>query len=161
MEDVEQRALNTFHTPVPYWKRYVDDTFTAVRRYLVEKFHQHLNGVQERIEYTKEIEENNEIVFLDVEVQKTSDGNFTTRVYRKLTHTGQYLHYDSYATMEHKRSVGFTLIKRALTHSTTNEDGKLEEQRIERELEQNGYPRLGISKVKIQADNKEEKEKTK
>lgn len=161
MEDVEQRALNSFHCPIPYWKRYVDDTFTAVRRDLVEEFHQHLNGVQERIEFTKEIEENNKIAFLDVEIQRESDGKFTTRVYRKPTHTGQYLHYDSYAPMEHKRSVGVTLFKRALTHSTTIEDKELEEQRIERELEQNGYPRLGIAKMKKQANNKEEKEKTK
>ena len=39
LEDVEQRVLNSFHTPVPYWKRYVDDTFTAVRKDLVEQFH--------------------------------------------------------------------------------------------------------------------------
>ena len=35
MEDVEQTALNSFHTPIPHWKRYVDDIFTAVRRNLL------------------------------------------------------------------------------------------------------------------------------
>ena len=29
MEDVEQEALSTFHTPPRFWRRYVDDTCTA------------------------------------------------------------------------------------------------------------------------------------
>ena len=61
--------------------------------------------------------------------------------------------------MEYKRSVGVTLFKRALTHSTTNEDKKLKERRIERELEKNGFPGLGIAKMKKKTNNKEEKEK--
>ena len=30
MEDVEQEALFTFHTPPRFWRRYVDDTCTAL-----------------------------------------------------------------------------------------------------------------------------------
>ena len=59
--------------------------------------------------------------------------------------------------MKHKRSVWVTLFKRALTQSTTIEDKELEEQRIEKEMGHNGYPRLGIAKMKKQANNKEEK----
>lgn len=43
-EDVEERALTTFHTPPPFWKRCVDDTFTALPKELVDPFLNHLNG---------------------------------------------------------------------------------------------------------------------
>ena len=33
MEDVEQEALSTFHTPPRFWRRYVDDTCTALPNY--------------------------------------------------------------------------------------------------------------------------------
>ena len=60
---------------------------------------------------------------------------------------------------KNKRSVGITRFKRPLTQHTTYADKKLKEQKIERELEQNGHPILRIAKMKKQANNKEEKEK--
>lgn len=31
MEDVEERALETYHTKIPVQRRYVDDAFVAIR----------------------------------------------------------------------------------------------------------------------------------
>ena len=45
MEDIEQRALSIFRTPLWFWKRYVDDTWTAIQPYTIEEFHQHLNSI--------------------------------------------------------------------------------------------------------------------
>ena len=48
MEVVEQRALSTciFPSARPFfWKRYVDETCTALDPELVEDFHQHLNSI--------------------------------------------------------------------------------------------------------------------
>ena len=45
MEDIEQRALSTFRTPLPFWKRYADDTCTAIQPCKIEEFHQHLNSI--------------------------------------------------------------------------------------------------------------------
>ena len=42
MEDVEQRALSTYHFPPPFWKRYVDDTCTTLAADKVHSFHDHL-----------------------------------------------------------------------------------------------------------------------
>lgn len=54
MEDVEERALTTFHTPPPFWKRCVDDTFMALPKELVDHFLNHLNGIEPSINFPVE-----------------------------------------------------------------------------------------------------------
>ena len=44
MEDVEQRALSSYPSPPPFWKRYVDDTLTALPQDQVQCFHEHLTS---------------------------------------------------------------------------------------------------------------------
>ena len=46
MEDIEERALTTFHSPPRFWKRYVDGTCTALHPDLIEPFHSHLNSIE-------------------------------------------------------------------------------------------------------------------
>ena len=43
MEDIEERALSTFHPPPHFWKRYVDDTCTALPVNQIHPFLDHLN----------------------------------------------------------------------------------------------------------------------
>ena len=57
MEDVEERALTSFPTPPPFWKRYVDDTCTVILPDLLESFHAHLNSIEPSIDFTYELEE--------------------------------------------------------------------------------------------------------
>ena len=67
MEDVEQQALVTFSGEKPrFWKRYVDDTFTAIKPNLLQEFHDHLNSIMGSIQFTYEVEENGCLPFLDV-----------------------------------------------------------------------------------------------
>ena len=78
MENIEEQALATYTRTVRLWLRYVDDTFTAV--------HEHLNRQNADIQFTKEIEENGKIPFLDCLV--TRDNNkLKTTIYRKPTRT--------------------------------------------------------------------------
>ena len=66
MEDVEERALSTCpHPPPPFWKRYVDDTFTALPEDQVDRFLDHLNTVEPSIKFTMEKESNGSLSFLD------------------------------------------------------------------------------------------------
>ena len=67
MEDVEQRALATFHSPPRFWKRYVDDTFMVIPCNLVQEFLSHLNSIEACIQFTvgKETEDR-KLPFLDV-----------------------------------------------------------------------------------------------
>ena len=52
-----------------------------------------------------EIENNNKIAFLDTSVYREPDGRLTSSVYRKPTHTDQYLAYDSHHPQSVKRGI--------------------------------------------------------
>ena len=86
MEDIERRALATFHTPPRFWRRYLDDT-----RDLVDPFHEHLNSIDPHIQFTVERESGGQLPFLDMLLTREEDGTISTEVYRKPTHTDQYL----------------------------------------------------------------------
>ena len=62
MEDVEERALSTFDNSLLFWKRYVDDTGTAIPTDKVESLLQHLNGIEDSIQFM-EVESNGQIPF--------------------------------------------------------------------------------------------------
>lgn len=76
MQHVEERALATCRQTIPLWLRYVDGTFTAVHKDEIDAFHDHLNGEQNAdIQFTKEIEENGQLPFLDSLVSRERTTN--------------------------------------------------------------------------------------
>ena len=82
MEAVEERAFDTFHVPPRFWKRYVDNTCTALLRDMVTSFHSHLNSIEQCIQFTVEEElEDRMLPFLDVELCRDSDRTVTTSLY--------------------------------------------------------------------------------
>ena len=112
MQNIEERALATYKRALPLWLRYVDDTFTAVHKDEIDDFHEHLNGQNADIQFTKEIEENGKIPFLDCLV--TRDNNeLRTTTYRKPTHTDRLLDQSSYNPTSHKATTIRTLTRRA------------------------------------------------
>jgi len=70
MQNIEEQALATYKRRLPLWLRYVDDTFTAVHEDDIDDFHEHLNGQNAHIQFTKEIEGNGRIPFLDCSVTR-------------------------------------------------------------------------------------------
>ena len=54
MEKLEIRALATFIAPPKIWLRYVDDTFTKLKRIFINSFLQHLNSQHPRLKFTTE-----------------------------------------------------------------------------------------------------------
>ena len=71
------------------------DTFTAVHKDEIDAFYDRLNEQNADIQFTKEIEENGELPFLDCLV--SDDNNeLRTTVYRKPTHTDRLLDESSY-----------------------------------------------------------------
>ena len=105
-----EQAQATYTRTVPLWSPNVDDTFTAVYKDGIDDFHEHLNRQNADIQFTKEIEENGKIPFLDCLV--TRDNNkLKTTIYRKLTHTDRLLDQSSYNPTSHKAT---TIVTRSM-----------------------------------------------
>ena len=111
MQNIAEQALATYARTVPLWLRYVDYTFTAVHKDGIDDFHEHLKRQNADIQFTKEIEENGKIPFLDCLV--TRDNNkLKTTIYRKPTHTYRLLDQPSYNPASHKATTIRTLTRR-------------------------------------------------
>ena len=114
MEYLEQKALSTAPNPPKFWGRYVDDTFVTHKEANKQSFLQHINSVDPAIRFT--VEDNKEdgsIPFLDTIVKPEAGGSLSITVYRKPTHTDQYLQWDSHHYLSAKFSVIQTLSHRA------------------------------------------------
>ena len=90
MQSIEERALATYQRTLPFWFRYVDEAITALQQDDIERFHNHINEQNCDIQFTKEIEENGTISFLDCLVSHDNN-KLRTTVYRKPTHTDRLL----------------------------------------------------------------------
>ncbi|KAL9953291.1 hypothetical protein ACROYT_G040687 [Oculina patagonica] len=113
MDCFEEQAITSSSCKPKIWKRYVDDIFTILDRGRVYSFLQHLNNKQPSIRFTMETENDCKIAFLDTTVSREPDGRLTTSVYRKPTHTDQYLAYDSHHPQSVKRGIVKCLYDRA------------------------------------------------
>ena len=90
MQNIEEQALATYKRAIPLWLRYVDDRFTAVHKDEIDDFHEHLKRPNVDIRFTKEIEENCKIPFLDCIVGRHNK-RLRTTIYRKPTHTDRLI----------------------------------------------------------------------
>ena len=139
MEDFEQRALNSSPHPVKIWYRYVDDTICIMDKDHVDDFTHHINSINDAIKFTTEPEVNNSIAMLDTKITRHPDGSMTCGVYRKPTHTDQYLNFGSHHPLQHKLGVVRTLTHRANTIITHEEDRQQEMHHIQNCLSKCGY----------------------
>ena len=113
LESFEEQVITTSSYEPRIWRRYVDDTFTILDRENVDDFLQHLNNKQPPTRFTMETEKDNKLAFLDIAVLREPDGRLTTSIYRKPTHTNQYLAYDSHHPQSVKRGIVKCLYERA------------------------------------------------
>ena len=147
MEDFEERAITSAIYKPKIWNRYVDDTFTILDQDQVDGFLQHLNNQQPTIRFTMETEKDNSIPFLDTSVIRNSNGLLTTSVYRKPTHTDQYLAYDSHHPQSVKRGIVKCLYDRAKHLITKPSVISKEKKHLSSVLVSNGYPSSFIRKL--------------
>ena len=137
MENFERKAISSFHTPPRYWGRYVDDTMLIIDKSEVDNFTRHLNSIHESIKFTVEHETNNSIAMLDTLISRNNDGTLSFSVFRKSTHTDQYL--NSHQPLEHKLGVIRTLTHRAKTLSSDNDRLEKELNHVKKSLSICGY----------------------
>ena len=138
MQHVEERALATCRQTIPLWLGYVDDTFTAVHKDEIDAFHDHLNEQNADIQFTKEIEENGKLPFLDCLVSRDNN-ELRATVYRKPTHTDRLLDESSYNPTSHKATTIKTLTRRAQLVCDTPDSLRDENKYLERVFIKNNY----------------------
>ena len=118
--------------------RYVDDCFaTFEERAHITKFYKHLNSIHPNIQFTYELAQNN-LAFLDVWISN-QDGKLALKTYRKPTHTGLYIKWQSFVPLKYKINLVRNLLHRAYkicnSYSLIHEDFKI----VSTMLEKNGY----------------------
>ncbi|BHF74091.1 hypothetical protein SprV_0401717500 [Sparganum proliferum] len=122
------------------WLRYVDDTFVIIKNCEVERLHQRLNDVFPAIQFTREEAIGDSLPFLDVRIQKLSDGSLATSVHRKDSNSEIILNYGSNHPAAHKRRCVRTLFHRAYRYCNSNDLLNKELARLYRSFRSNGYP---------------------
>ena len=102
--------------------RYVDDTFVIQQKRQKQTFLEHFNKVDPAIKFTVDSnQENGAIPFLDTLVKPEADNTLSITVYRKPTHTDQFLQWNSHHNLAAKYSVIVTLTHRVRTVCTKPE----------------------------------------
>ena len=148
MEYLEQKALSTGPHLPRFWCRFVDDTFVIHKDVNKQDFLQHINSVDLAIKFT--VEDNNKdgsIPFLDTIVKPEENGGLSITVYRKPTHTNQYLEWDSHHNLFAKFSVINTLSHMATTVCSNPELLKQEKEHLRNALTQSKYPTWALGRV--------------
>ena len=148
MEHLEREALWSAPNPPMHWFRYVDDTFVIQQQANKHLFLDHINSIDPTIQFTvKGNQDTGAIPFLDTLVTPQADQFLSITVYHKLTHTDQYLQWDSNHNLCTKYSVIGTLAHRAKTMCTTPELHSEQLEYLTEALEKCKYPRWAINKI--------------
>ena len=91
MEDLEVQAIKKSPSPPVLWKRFVDDTFTIIKKQHRNSLLEHLNSIHPSIKFSsEETRSDGSMPFLDILITPKEDGSLQTSVYRKPTHTDLY-----------------------------------------------------------------------
>ncbi|CAH1277267.1 Hypp9532 [Branchiostoma lanceolatum] len=165
MEWLEEQAIAT--APITcrpkLWKRYVDDVMEIVKRGVQQELTDHLNNTDPtgNIQFTYEEEQNGTLPFLDTLLVRKEDGTVKLLVYRKTTHTDQYLNFQSHHPLHQKLGVIRTLLDRCNAVVTEEQDKQLETQHVKRALSRCGYPQWTFKKVEQQRSRPKQKGKSK
>ena len=141
MEWFEETAIQSFPYEITLWRRYVDDTLVALSDALIEEFSDHINSIHPAIKFTREEEDHNTIPILDAKITRDPTGSLSFSVYRKKTHTDQYLQFDSNQPLQHKLGVVRTLNHRCKTICSTKAEEDKEIEHIKQVLSISGYTR--------------------
>jgi len=102
-----------------FYRRYLDDTFILFRnREESLSFSEYFNNKHSHIKFTVDEETNQKLAFLDVVVNRESNG-FSTSIFRKATFSGLGTNYFSNISKRYKTSGIHSLIHRAFKISSS------------------------------------------
>ena len=138
----------------------MDDVWEVIKAGTEPQLTAHLNQVDPTgsIKVTSEPETNGTLPFLDSLSHHHPDGTLTFSVYRKKTHTDQYLSFRSSHPLNHKLGVVRTLMDRCEAIVSTPEDRAAEQEHIRSALKMNGYPEWAFKQVEQQRSKPKSKD---
>ena len=90
----------------------------------LEKFFHHIKNMHQNINVTMEAENNGELAFFDIFL-KQNNGKISVLVYKKPTHSDQYLSYSSHHQTSSKGIVVSSLFSGAYSIITNKDDLKM------------------------------------
>ena len=126
MVELEEILVPQLEDKVALWYRYVDDTFTFIKKGRVGEVLEKLNSFHDRIKFTYEREEDGVISFLDVKVITKIDRTFDTDIHRKPTDTNIYINWNAFAPRVWKIGTLKGLVRRAFVICSNDEFQKKE-----------------------------------
>ena len=113
-------------------------------------FFHHIKSLDDNIKFTAETSKaDGSVPFLDTLVTPQSDGSLATTVYRKPTHTNQYLQWYSHHAISNKHSIISSLLHRAKDICSNQHLLEEEQTHIQRALSMCKYPAWGINRMKL------------
>ena len=84
-------AITTADHPPKVWGCHADDVFSIAHKICLQQLLEHINNLHPQTQFTKEEENNSTLPCLDTLVQPNHDKTISVEIYRKRTHTNQYL----------------------------------------------------------------------
>ena len=141
MEFFKEKTLRTSQNPPWLWKRFVDNTFVKKCTEHKKNFLQYINSINRAIKFTVEDTRPDGLMpFFDTLVILENKGTFNTRLYRKPTHTDQYLQGTNNHPIWAKYYVINTINHRTKTTSSTTEHLEMEVGHIKEVVTKWKYP---------------------
>ena len=126
--------------PLNYY-RYVDDCFLIFcTKAQCDVFFNYLNSRHPNIKFTKEVENDNSLPFLDIKIIRDEHSLLSTSVYHKPTFSGLYLQWKSFVPKQYKISLVNCLLYRAWRICSDSRLFNNEVGFIKSTLMANGYP---------------------
>ena len=126
--------------PLNYY-RYVDDCFLIFcTKAQCDVFFNYLNSRHPNIKFTKEVENDNSLPFLDIKIIRDEHSLLSTSVYHEPTFSGLYLQWKSFVPKQYKISLVNCLLYRAWRICSDSRLFNNEVGFIKSTLMANGYP---------------------
>ena len=148
MVHLEETIAPELQNSMPTWRRYVDDTFTLVKKGKLNDIISRLNNFHPNISFTNEPEQEGKMAFLDVLIKKDENGSIQTGVYRKATNNSIYIHWNSYAPKQWKVGTLSGMTRRAYEICSNKEELKKELTHLRNVFTTtNGYPHHLVTSV--------------
>ena len=147
MDELEKKAFEELEALPKIWHRFVDDVITVINSSDEAVLLDHLNEQHPRITFTMERENDGKMPVMDVLFKRGEEDKLDRAVYRKPTHMGRCLSFDSHHPASVKRGIVRGFVNRAIKVCSDEESKKVEIEHIMGEMQGNGYPKKFIQKA--------------